>query len=174
MLSTVDQANALVVLPAARRRRPRTAVEPGTATTGLGARTATAVSPPGPFKSRARGEQPATALRTAPSRSSAPLGNDRVDVLRIVSDPRTPTYVTVYANGRRRYSYWRPLDSTTGMGGCYAALPTAECDELYAAGRIALGEPVVDPNRTTYRVSPADRVQPPVSIRVARERRHAA
>ncbi|MFC7989785.1 hypothetical protein ACFUV2_10835 [Streptomyces pilosus] len=81
------------------------------------------------------------------------------DALRIIADPRTPTYVTVYANGRRRYSYWRPLDSATGAGGCYAALPTAECDELQAAGRITLGEPVVDPNRTTYRVRPATRAQ---------------
>lgn len=82
------------------------------------------------------------------------------DVLRIIADPRTPTYVTVYANGRRRYSYWRPLDSTAGTGGCYAALPTAECDALHAAGRITLGEPVVDPNRTTYRVRTAARPQP--------------
>ncbi|MFI8092242.1 hypothetical protein ACIF9R_28620 [Streptomyces sp. NPDC086080] len=80
------------------------------------------------------------------------------EALRVIADPRTPTYVTVYANGRRRYSYWRPLDSATGTGGCYAALPTADCDELRAAGRITLGEPVVDPNRTTYRVRPADRV----------------
>lgn len=173
MLSTVDQANALVVLPTARRRRPRTAAEPGAAATG-GARTATAVSPPGAPMGRARGGPSATVLRTAPSRPRTSLGPDRVDVLRIVSDPRTPTYVTVYANGRRRYSYWRPIDPATGRGGGYAALPTAECDELYAAGRLVLGEPVVDPNRTTYRVRPAVRVQPPASIRVARERRRAA
>ncbi|GAA3506398.1 hypothetical protein GCM10019016_135130 [Streptomyces prasinosporus] len=174
MLSTVDQANALVVLPTARRRRPRTAAEQIASTTGPGTRAATTSGPPGAPAGRARGGPSTAALRTAPSRSRAPLGADRVDVLRIVSDPRTPTYVTVYANGRRRYSYWRPLDSATGMGGCYAALPTAECDELHAAGRITLGEPVVDPNRTTYRVRPAARVQPPVSIRVARERRRAA
>ncbi|MYS29002.1 hypothetical protein GTW38_19110, partial [Streptomyces sp. SID7804] len=86
-------------------------------------------------------------------------GGTHAEVLRVISDPRSPTYVTVYADGRRRYSYWRPLDSTTGTGGCYAALPTAACDELHAAGRITLGEPVVDPNRTTYRVRPAARAQ---------------
>ncbi|GGW97968.1 hypothetical protein GCM10010297_19410 [Streptomyces malachitofuscus] len=112
---------------------------------------------------------PLVALPTArrrPSRASVrPVPDGRpsgaaADALRIIADPRTPTYVTVYANGRRRYSYWRPLDSTTGAGGCYAALPTADCDELHAAGRITLGEPVVDPNRTTYRVRTAARVQP--------------
>ncbi|CAL9651944.1 hypothetical protein [Streptomyces sp. Tu 3180] len=174
MLSTVDQANALVVLPTARRRRPRAAAEQGTATTGLGTRAATTAGPPGAPGGRARGGPSATVFRTPPSRPHAPTGTDRVDVLRIVSDPRTPTYVTVFANGRRRYSYWRPIDPVTGTGGCYAALPTAECDELHAAGRITLGEPVVDPNRTTYRVRTAARVQPPVSIRVAKERRRAA
>lgn len=109
------------------------------------------------------------ALPTARRRHSraaagpAPAGRPSgaaAEALRIIADPRTPTYVTVYANGRRRYSYWRPLDSTTGTGGCYAALPTADCDELHASGRITLGEPVVDPNRTTYRVRTAARVQP--------------
>lgn len=100
-----------------------------------------------------------TELPAAPSREHNLAGTDRADVLRIISDPRTPTYVTEYANGRRRYSYWRPVDPT-GTGGCYASLPTAECDALHAAGRIALGEPVVDPNRTTYRVRPAARPQP--------------
>ncbi|GHH94023.1 hypothetical protein [Streptomyces capillispiralis] len=103
---------------------------------------------------------PATAgLREGRSRSRTPADTTHADVLRIIADPRSPTYVTVYAGGRRRYSYWRPLDSATGTGGCYAALPTAACDELHAAGRITLGEPVVDPNRTTYRVRPAARAQ---------------
>ncbi|MER6416911.1 hypothetical protein ABT273_38775 [Streptomyces humidus] len=77
------------------------------------------------------------------------------DVLRIVSDPRTPVFVTEHANGRRVYGYWRPLDAEGGRGGCYVALPAAECDELYSAGRITLGEPVTDPAKTTYRVLPA-------------------
>lgn len=157
MLSTVDRANALVVLPTARRRPAWTATEPGTA--GLGGRTTAATGQSGTgVADRARGGPGTAGLRAAPSRPyAAPGSTTRADVLRIISDPRTPTYVTVYANGRRRYSYWRPLDSATGMGGCYAALPTAECDELHAAGRITLGEPVVDPNRTTYRVRAADR-----------------
>ncbi|MEF9901808.1 hypothetical protein [Streptomyces sp. P9-A2] len=94
-----------------------------------------------------------TGLRAAPAPSSVPVGTAGADVLRVISDPRTPTFVTVYANGRRRYSYWRPLDSTTGQGGCYAALPTGDCDALHEAGKIELGNPVVDANRTTYRVS---------------------
>ncbi|WP_420865654.1 hypothetical protein, partial [Streptomyces prasinopilosus] len=92
-------------------------------------------------------------LRAAPAPRGVPVGTTGTDVLRIISDPRTPTFVTVYANGRRRYSYWRPLDSTTGQGGCYVALPTADCDALHEAGKIELGNPVVDANRTTYRVS---------------------
>ncbi|MEU2599213.1 hypothetical protein ABZ678_13485 [Streptomyces hirsutus] len=106
-----------------------------------------------------------TGLRAAPALSSASLGTAGTagtDVLRIISDPRTPTFVTVYANGRRRYSYWRPLDSTTGQGGCYAALPTGDCDALHEAGKIELGYPVVDANRTTYRVSASStRATPP-------------
>ncbi|MBT3149542.1 hypothetical protein HTV45_01220 [Streptomyces sp. CHD11] len=105
-----------------------------------------------------------TAHRPQSGRGSGPAPAGRpsgaaADALRVIADPRTPTYVTVYANGRRRYSYWRPLDSATGTGGCYAALPTADCDELRATGRITLGEPVVDPNRTTYRVRAAVRAQ---------------
>ncbi|MEU2387726.1 hypothetical protein ABZ606_24175 [Streptomyces sp. NPDC012461] len=96
------------------------------------------------------------AARPLPRPQGAP-GAPAQDVLRIVSDPRTPTYVSVHANGRRRYSYWRPIDSTTGLGGCYVALPTDECDALHAAGRITLGDPVVDPHRTTYRVRAAVR-----------------
>ncbi|MFE6353008.1 MULTISPECIES: hypothetical protein [Streptomyces] len=86
-------------------------------------------------------------------RPCGPLSAAEADVLRIVTDARTPVFVTVREGGRRRYSYWRPLDSATGRGGCYAALPTAECDRLYAAGRIALGEPLTDPTRTMYRVT---------------------
>ncbi len=86
-------------------------------------------------------------------RPCGPLSAAEADVLRIVTDARTPVFVTVREGGRRRYSYWRPLDSATGRGGCYAALPTTECDSLYAAGRIALGEPLTDPARTTHRVT---------------------
>ncbi|MGC0373063.1 hypothetical protein [Streptomyces sp. SAI-229] len=130
MLATVDRPHALVALPTARRR-----------------------------PDQRRGGPITTEFPAVPSRPRPPAGTPRTDVLRIISDPRTPTYVTEYANGRRRYSYWRPLDSATGTGGCYAALPTAECDALHAAGRITLGEPVVDPNRTTYRVRTATRAQ---------------
>ncbi|MEV7995961.1 hypothetical protein AB0O67_29920 [Streptomyces sp. NPDC086077] len=77
------------------------------------------------------------------------------DTARIISDPSTPVFVTVHADGRRRYGYWRPHDPVTGQGSCYVALPTEECDSLHAAGRITLGEPVVDPSRTTYRVRAA-------------------
>ncbi|MGC9382715.1 hypothetical protein [Streptomyces sp. MH13] len=108
-------------------------------------------------------------------RPCAPLSLAEADVLRIVADTRTPVFVTVRAGGRRRYSYWRPLDSATGRGGCYAALPTAECDKLHAAGRIALGDPLTDPARTTYRVTavrtPAGPVRP---ARPVRARPHAA
>ncbi|EFL37546.1 hypothetical protein ACFTZ8_15370 [Streptomyces fungicidicus] len=114
----------------------------------------------------ARGRRSRSAA--APVPAVRPAGA-ATDVLRIIADPRTPTYVTVHASGRRRYSYWRPLDSTTGAGGCYASLPTAECDALHEAGRITLGEPVVDPHRTTYRVSTAARVQPAPVRGTARE-----
>jgi hypothetical protein len=92
--------------------------------------------------------------RRAPRPAPAPR-RPGTDVLRIVSDPRTPVFVTEHANGRRVYGYWRPLDAEGGRGGCYVALPAAECDELYAAGRITVGEPVTDPAKTTYRVRPA-------------------
>jgi hypothetical protein len=88
------------------------------------------------------------------SRSATPIGSTAVDVLRVLSDPRTPVFLTVHADGRRRYSYWQPFDPNTGRGSCYVALPTADCDALHAAERISLGEPVVDPARTTYRVRP--------------------
>jgi hypothetical protein len=96
--------------------------------------------------------------RTADSRGTrrrAQLGSVEAEVLRIVADARTPVFVTVREDGRRRYSYWRPLDSATGRGGCYVALPTAACDTLHAAARITLGEPLADPDRITYRVSAA-------------------
>lgn len=156
MLATVDRSHTLITLPTARRR-----------------------------PDHRRGGPITTEFPAAPSRPRPPAGTTRTDVLRIISDPRTPTYVTEYANGRRRYSYWRPIDSATGAGGCYAALPTAECDALHAAGRITLGEPVVDPNRTTYRVRTATRAQSvtraepaprvrPEPVRPARDRARVA
>ncbi|WUV20414.1 hypothetical protein OG352_00825 [Streptomyces sp. NBC_01485] len=93
-------------------------------------------------------------IRFAARRPAVPLSSAGADVLRIVSDPRTPVFVTEHASGRRVYGYWRPLDAENGRGGCYVALSTAECDELYAAGRITLGEPVKDPTKTTYRARP--------------------
>ncbi|MGW1545041.1 hypothetical protein ACWCPM_33340 [Streptomyces sp. NPDC002309] len=87
-----------------------------------------------------------------PARPGSPARRGAPDTARIISDPGTPVFVTVYADGRRRYSYWRPHDPATGQGSCYVALPTGECDSLHAAGRITFGEPVVDPSRTTYRV----------------------
>nr|WP_256096410.1 hypothetical protein [Streptomyces sp. LUP30] len=100
-------------------------------------------------------EAPRPSRRAASPRPAAPPRRPGTDVLRIVSDSRTPVFVTEHANGRRVYGYWRPLDAEGGRGGCYVALPAAECDELYAAGRITLGEPVTDPAKTTYRVLPA-------------------
>ncbi|WP_405764476.1 hypothetical protein [Streptomyces sp. NBC_00080] len=90
-----------------------------------------------------------------PSRPGVSPGRTGADVLRIVSDPRTPVFVTEHAGGRRVYGYWRPLDADGGRGGCYVALSATECDELYAAGRITVGEPVTDPRKTTYRVRAA-------------------
>ncbi|MER6837292.1 hypothetical protein AB0K85_06705 [Streptomyces cellulosae] len=135
-------------------------------------RPSTLVDLPTVRRRRARAASaPSPAARAAAPASPATTA----DVLRVIADPRTPTYVTVFANGRRRYSYWRPIDPATGAGGCYAALPTAECDELQASGRITLGEPVVDPNRTTYRVRTATRVpQAPARPAVAPERRRVA
>ncbi|MEV5016388.1 hypothetical protein ACIGW1_19440 [Streptomyces sp. NPDC053780] len=111
--------------------------------------------------------------RTTASRATArhtPLGQGEAEVLRIVADARTPVFVTVREGGRRRYSYWRPLDSATGRGGCYVALPTAECDALHAAGRITLGDPVADPARTTYRVRAARTPAAPLRAVPRRER----
>lgn len=92
---------------------------------------------------------------TAPRRAVS-LDAADVEVLRTISDSRTPVFITVHANGRRRYGYWRPYDSRTRTGGCYVALPTPVCDRLRSAGRITLGEPLEDPAKTTYRVRLAD------------------
>ncbi|WP_217168104.1 hypothetical protein [Streptomyces sp. AC512_CC834] len=132
------------------------------------------------FRVTGRRAQPATPLPTGtpsaavrrPPRPSTPLGAGEAEVLRIVADARTPVFVTVREGGRRRYSYWRPLDSATGRGGCYVALPTAQCDMLHAAGRITLGEPLADPARTTYRVRAAR--TPAAPVRPDAERARAA
>ena len=110
-----------------------------------------------------------TRLAPCRSRYSPPLDSPAVDALRVMSDPRTPVFLTVHADGRRRYSYWQPFDPDTGRGSCYVALPTAACDALHHAARISLGEPVVDPARTTYRVRPVRTPAAPVpSVRPVR------
>ncbi|WP_289926723.1 hypothetical protein [Streptomyces sp. S.PB5] len=91
----------------------------------------------------------------APSLAPVPRGASAADVLRLVSDSRTPVFVTAHPGGRVRYGYWRSIDSATGRGGCYVALPTEVCEELRSAGRLTLGEPVTDPAKTTWRVSAA-------------------
>ncbi|MFD8217199.1 hypothetical protein ACFV2U_26560 [Streptomyces sp. NPDC059697] len=98
-------------------------------------------------------------LRSLP-RTPAPLGPGGAEVLRLITVQRVPVCLTVHANGRRRYGYWRPLSSDSGRGGCHVALPTDECDALHAAGRIELGDPVVDPAKTTYPVRPVVRGAP--------------
>ena len=113
---------------------------------------------PGPALSRGT-QRPRTApaeILSHRSRSAAPLSPAGADLLRIVSDPSTPVFLTVHAGGRRRYGCWQPLDGRSGRGSCYVALPTDECDALHRAGRIALGDPVVDPARTIYRVRAVD------------------
>ncbi|MER7677821.1 hypothetical protein [Streptomyces sp. NPDC096934] len=95
-------------------------------------------------------------LRALP-RPTAPLGPDGAEVLRLITVQRAPVCLTVQASGRRRYGYWQSMDAGAGRGGCYVALPTAACDALHAAGRIVLGDPVVDPGKTTYPVRPAAR-----------------
>jgi hypothetical protein len=100
--------------------------------------------------------RPVTLLRPLP-RTHTPLGAEGAEVLRLITQRRFPVRLTVHANGRRRYGYWLPLDSATGRGGCYVALPTGECDALHAAGRIVLGDPLVDPAKTTYSVRAAAR-----------------
>ncbi|MEV5987818.1 hypothetical protein AB0L85_22855 [Streptomyces sp. NPDC052051] len=71
-------------------------------------------------------------------------------MLRLITDQRAPVFLTVRANGRRRYGYWR-------SDGLPMALPTEECDALCAAGRIVLGDPVIDQAKTTYRIRAAGR-----------------
>ncbi|MET8286721.1 MULTISPECIES: hypothetical protein [unclassified Streptomyces] len=107
-------------------------------------------------------------LRALP-RPSAPLGPDGAEVLRLITVQRAPVCLTVQASGRRRYGYWQPMDAGAGRGGCYVALPTDECDALHAAGRIVLGDPVVDPGKTTYPVRPAVRGASPSSPGVPRQ-----
>ncbi|MFI9150344.1 hypothetical protein [Streptomyces sp. NPDC053367] len=98
---------------------------------------------------------PARTARPVPLRRAVtPLAAPSAEVLRIVSDSRTPVFATALAGGRLRYGYWRPAGSAAGPGG-HVALPTDVCEELLSAGRITLGAPVSDPGKTTYRVSPA-------------------
>lgn len=101
-------------------------------------------------------DAPLTVLRTLPG-TPAPLGSGGAEVLRLITVQRVPVCLTVHANGRRRYGYWQPLSSGAGPGGCYVALPTDECDALHSAGRIMLGDPIVDPAKTTYPVRPVVR-----------------
>ncbi|MFC4503922.1 MULTISPECIES: hypothetical protein [Streptomyces] len=115
-----------------------------------------------PERGRQRGDQAGRPSKSA--RANAPLSRSEIEILRVICDARHSVFVSVHANGRRRYGYWRPLDSATGKGGCYVALPTAECDQLYEVGRIALGEPVTDPSRTTYRVRPVPAAGPPARV----------
>lgn len=105
---------------------------------------------------------------------AVPFEADGPGVLRVIADPRTPVFVTVHAGGRRRYGYWQPYDSRTKRGGCYVALPTAVCEELYASGRIALDGPLVDPGKTTYRVRPAGAPAPPARLPATPARTPAA
>ncbi|MBT2410645.1 hypothetical protein J7I94_08740 [Streptomyces sp. ISL-12] len=98
---------------------------------------------------------------------AVPFEADGPGVLRVIADPRTPVFVTVHTSGRRRYGYWQPYDSRTKRGGCYVALPSAVCEELYAGGRIALDGPLVDPGKTTYRVRPAGAPAPPSRLPAA-------
>src|ERR1051325_10588885 len=77
------------------------------------------------------------------------------DVLRIVSDPRTPVFVTEYAGGRRVYGYWRPLDADGGGGGCCVPLSPSGSAALPGAGRITLGAPVMAPTKPPSGPRPA-------------------
>ncbi|MDR6979600.1 hypothetical protein J2X68_006337 [Streptomyces sp. 3330] len=143
-------------LPLGREEKPRPATRPaprparpddgGTVRDGRPARPGVSTGRPGVTPAR-----PAVSS----GRAGVSPGRAGVDVLRIISDPRTPVFVTEHAGGRRVYGYWRPLDADSGRGGCYVALSATECDELYAAGRITVGEPVTDPTKTTYRVRAA-------------------
>ncbi|MBI0375942.1 hypothetical protein JBE27_06540 [Streptomyces albiflaviniger] len=107
-------------------------------------------------------------LYSSRSRSEVPFEAADAGVLRVMSNSRTPVFCTVHASGRRRYGYWQPYDSVTNRGGCYVALPTPVCDRLYSQGRITLGEPLVDPAKTTYRVWPAHGPVAPVRIPASR------
>jgi hypothetical protein len=78
------------------------------------------------------------------------LSSRAAEVLRLITDERAPVFLTVQDNGRRRWGCWQ-------SGGRPVALPTDECDALYAAGRIVLGDPVVDRAKTMYRVRAAAR-----------------
>ncbi|MFJ4835915.1 hypothetical protein ACIP79_39360 [Streptomyces sp. NPDC088747] len=98
-------------------------------------------------------------LRAIP-RTPAPLSPGGAEILRLVTEQRAPVFLTVHPNGRRRYGYWQAVGSEAGRGGCHVALPTAECDALHAAGRIELGDPVIDPGKTTYPVRVAIRPAP--------------
>ncbi|MGW6010172.1 hypothetical protein [Streptomyces sp. NPDC055210] len=107
---------------------------------------------------RASDGAPLTLLRPVPrTPAPAPLGAGGSEVLRLITVQRVPVCLTVHANGRRRYGYWQAATAGSGFGGCYVALPTEECDALHAAGRLVLGDPVVDPSKTTYPVRPVAR-----------------
>ncbi|MFE7071834.1 cell envelope biogenesis protein OmpA [Streptomyces sp. NPDC057620] len=107
---------------------------------------------------RASDGAPLTLLRPVPRTSaSAPLGAGGSEVLRLITVQRVPVCLTVHANGRRRYGYWQSAAAGSGFGGSYVALPTDECDALHEAGRLVLGDPVIDPSKTTYPVRPAAR-----------------
>ncbi|MFI6035133.1 hypothetical protein ACIBBD_13395 [Streptomyces sp. NPDC051315] len=175
MQLTHDQAHPLVP-NGADARRPVCPLQRGRREPVRAAgRSLTPRTPPDPQP------EPRSAIRQAPvvdtpvpyrPRPSVPRSAPEADVMRIVSDSRTAVFVMQYADGRRRYSYWRPVDSETGRGGCYVALPTDVCEQLRVTGRITLGEPVTDPSKTTFRVRPAR--TPAASAWPARERRRAA
>ncbi|MFF6999675.1 hypothetical protein ACFY93_32725 [Streptomyces sp. NPDC008313] len=103
-----------------------------------------------------------TTLRALP-RPNAPAGPDSAEVLRLITEQRFPVFLTVHANGRRRYSYWQAGASQARPGGCFVALPTDECDALHAAGRIALGDPVEDRAKTTYPIRATVRSTTPLT-----------
>ncbi|MCX4238237.1 hypothetical protein [Streptomyces ortus] len=108
--------------------------------------------------SRASDGAPLTLVRAVPrTPAPAPLGASGSEVLRLITVQRVPVCLTVHANGRRRYGYWQAATAGSGYAGCYVALPTEECDALHAAGRLVLGDPVIDPSKTTYPVRPAVR-----------------
>ncbi|KPI22623.1 hypothetical protein OK074_7161 [Actinobacteria bacterium OK074] len=86
------------------------------------------------------------------SRARPPLSAGGAEVLRLITRQRTPVVLTVYANGRLRYSYWQYAQAGGPVVNCQVALDTKECEALREAGRIELGEPVVDRTKTTYPV----------------------